>query len=294
MMPRSEYMFYLGCTIPYRSAENAYEISSRKILEKLGVGLIEMPEFNCCGLPFDSMNHDLMLTLAARNLCQAEEKNRNMLILCNGCFGTLNKVNKMLKEDEKLRERVNEYLSSVGMKFKGSIEVFHLVQVLAENVGYDRLKETIEKPLDKLEVAEYSGCHLFRPLKRTGFDDPENPTLLKKLIESTGAKCLNYANENECCGEPVLPINSQLALQLAGEKLVSVKAVGAQALITICPACHLMFDANQRRVEKALNESLDIPVLHYSQLLGLAMGFGPDELALDRLTVSASKILDAL
>ena len=293
MMPGG-YLFYLGCTIPYRTAETAYEISSRKILERVGAELIEMPEFNCCGLPFDSMNHDLMLTLAARNLCLAEEKNTNMLILCNGCFGTLNKVNKMLKEDGKLRERVNGFLSGVGAEFKGKIEVFHLVQVLAEHVGYEKIKEKIEKPLDKLKVAEYSGCHLFRPLKYTGFDDPENPTLLKKLIELTGAKCLNYANENECCGEPVLPINDQLALQLAGEKLVSVKAVGAQALITVCPACHMMFDANQRRVEKALNETLGIPVLHYPQLLGLAMGLSPEELALDRLTVSASKILDAL
>lgn len=293
-MPELKYLLYLGCTIPYRAAENAYEISSRKILERLGVELIEMPEFNCCGLPFDSMSHDLMLTLAARNLCLAEEKNLNMLILCNGCFGTLNKVNKMLKENEKLRERVNKYLSGVGMEFKGKIEVFHLVQVLAEDVGYDKIKETIKKPLDKLKVAEYSGCHLFRPVKYTGFDDPENPTLLKKLIELTRAKCLNYTTENECCGEPVLPINDQLALQLAGEKLINVKAVGAQALITICPACHLMFDANQRRVEKALNETLGIPILHYPQLLGLAMGFSPEELALDRLTVSASKILDAL
>lgn len=293
-MPNSEYLLYLGCTIPYRTAENAYEISSRKILERLGVKLIEMPEFNCCGLPFNSMSHDFMLSLAARNLCVAEKENSNMLILCNGCFGTLNKVNKMLKEDERLRGRINEYLSEVGMEFKGTIKVFHLLQVLADDVGYDKIKGTIEKPLDKLKVAEYSGCHLFRPVKYTGFDDPENPTLLKKLIELTGAECLNYASENECCGEPVLTVNEEIAFKLAGEKLGNAKAVGAQALITVCPACHLMFDANQRRVEKALNETFDMPILHYPQLLGLAMGFSPEELALDRLTVSASKLLDAL
>ncbi len=291
-MSELKYLAFLGCVIPYRVS--SYEISARKVLAKLGVELVEMPEFNCCGFPLDPVNHDMMVTLAARNLCLAEQQNLNIMTLCNGCFGVLNHVNKELKEDKKLREKVNEYLEKIGMEFRGTINVKHLIHVLAQDVGFERIKETIQKPLDALRVAQHIGCHVVRPGKVVGFDDPENPTTLKKLIAITGAKCLDYMDETECCGNPISGVNSELPLQLAGEKLDHIRAVGAQALITVCPFCHMMYDLNQARIERKLNEKFCIPVLHYSQLLGLAMGMSPDELALDDLRVDASEVLKLL
>lgn len=286
-----KYLLFLGCVIPYRIV--SYETSSRKVLKKLGVELVEMPEFNCCGLPIDGVNHDAMLMLAARNLCLAEQQNLNILALCPGCAGTLRKVNRSLQEDKKLKERVNGYLKEIGMEFKGGkIAVRHLIQALVEDVGIETIKDAVVKPLAGLKVTEHNGCHVLRPAKYIGFDDPENPVLLKRLIEATGAECLDYMYETDCCGAPIIGVNDKIPLYLAGDKLRNVKAVNAQALITVCPFCHMMFDINQPRIERLLSERFGIPVLHYPQLLGLAMGFTPKEMALEELRVDATKILN--
>lgn len=288
-MPKLKYLLFLGCAIPYRVA--SYEISARKVAEKLGIELVEMPDYNCCGLPLDPANHDIMLTLAARNLCIAEQQGLNIMTLCPGCAGTLRKVNKMLKEDKHERERVNGYLKEVGMEFQGTIEVKHLMQVLAEDVGLEKIKATVQKPLTNLSVAEHSGCHIVRPQKLIGFDDPEDPKILKSLIKVTGAKCLDYLDETECCGAPIAGVNDKIPLSLTHDKLVHMKAVNAQAIITVCPFCHMMFDTNQARIERIFNETYGMPVLHYPQLLGLAMGFSPEELAIKELRVDASKVV---
>ena len=285
------YLMFLGCAIPYRIP--GYEVSARKVLEQLDVELIEMPEFNCCGLPIDSVDHDAMLVLAARNLFLAEQKNMDILTLCPGCAGNLRKVNKSLEEDKKFKEHVNDMLKEIGMKVEGGkIKVRHLIQALFEDIGLDRIKETVRNPLSGLRVAEHNGCHILRPTKYIGFDDPENPVILKKLIEATGAECLDYMYETDCCGAPIVGVNDKIPLHLTGDKLRNIKAVNAEALITVCPFCHMMFDINQPRIERLLNEKFGIPVLHYPQLLGLAMGLTPKELALDELRVSPTNILN--
>jgi len=288
-MPNLKYAMFLGCSIPYRVA--SYEISSRKILQKLDIELVEMPDYNCCGLPLDPADHDVMLTLAARNLCLAEKEGLNIITLCPGCAGTLRKVNKLLKEDKHERERVNGFLKEAGLEYKGTIEVKHLMQALAEDVGLEKIKETVKKPLTNLSVAEHNGCHVVRPQKYIGFDDPEDPAILKSLIEVTGAKCLDYMDETECCGAPIVGVNDRISLALTRDKLSHMKDVKAQAVITVCPFCHMMFDTNQTRIERTFNETYGMPVLHYPQLLGLAMGFTPEELALKELRVDASKVV---
>jgi len=288
-MAENKYLMFLGCTIPYRVS--AYEISARKILQKLGVELVEMPEFNCCGLPMDPVSHEMMLILAARNLALAEQKGLNIIALCPGCAGTLKKVNKMLKEDKALREEINGHLKNAGLEFKGTIDAKHLIQVLIEDIGLEQVKNAVVKPLTMLKVAEHNGCHILRPKQFIGFDDPEDPKTLKTLIEATGATCLDYMDETECCGAPSVGVNDKIALQLARDKLNHIKMVDAQAMITICPFCHIMYDTNELRIEKMFNETYGIPVLHYPQLLGLAMGIPPEELAFNELRVDVSKIL---
>ncbi len=166
--------------------------------------------------------------------------------------------------------------------------------MLAEDVGFERITAGIQRSLNPLRVAEHSGCHVLRPTKYIGFDDPENPTILRNLIELTGAKCLDYMDETECCGAPIIGVNEMIPLQLAKEKLDHIRAVGAQALITVCPFCHMMYDLHQSRIERAFNEKFGIPVLHYTQLLGLAMGFSPDELGFKELRVDATELLSQL
>ena len=285
----NRYLIFLGCAVPYRVS--AFEISSRKILQKLGIELVEMPEFNCCGLPLDPVSHETMLILAARNLALAEKQGLNILTLCPGCAGTLKKVNQILKADKKLREQINGHLNESGLEFKGTVEAKHFLQVLKEDIGLEKIKASVVKPLTMLKVAEHNGCHILRPKEYIGFDDPEDPQTLKTLIEATGAECLDYIDETECCGAPSVGVSDKIALALARNKLSHVKMVDAQALITICPFCHIMFDTNEVRIERMFNEAYGIPVLHYPQLLGLAMGLTPEELAFNELRVDTSKLL---
>jgi len=288
-----EYLFYLGCLIPYRLA--SYEISARKVLSNLSVKLIEMPDFNCCGFPLAPVNYELALSLAARNLCLAEQKKLNILTLCNGCFGTLNEANKILKEDKDLRDRINGHLQSIGMEFKGEVSVKHVVHLLIEDIGLEKLKEHIIYPLSGFRVAQHTGCHLVRPAKKVNRgDNPEEPHMLKDLIRLTGVECVDYMDEAECCGNTIIGVNEDVPFELAREKLERVKAAGAQALITVCPSCHMMYDFNQPRIERKFNEKIGMPVLHYTQLLGLAMGFKPEELGLNRLRVKPVDLLSRL
>ncbi len=288
----SKFLIFLGCAVPYRVS--SYEISARKVLAKLDVELVEMPEFNCCGLPLDPVSHETMLILAARNLALAEQTGLNILTLCPGCAGTLKKVNKILKEDKALREQINGHLKESGLEFRGTAEAKHILQVLTEDVGLEKIKNAVVNPLTMLKVAEHVGCHLLRPRDIIGFDEPEDPLTLRKLIEATGAICLDYADETECCGAPSVGVSDKVALQLARDKLNNIKKVEAQALITICPFCHIMFDTNELRIERMFSETYGIPVLHYTQLLGLAMGMTPEELAFNELRVDASKILQVI
>jgi heterodisulfide reductase subunit B len=233
-----------------------------------------------------------MLILAARNLALAEQKGLNIITLCPGCAGTLKKVNKMLKEDKALCEKINCHLKEAGLEFKGTVDAKHLMQVLIEDVGLERIKGSVVKPLKMLKVAEHNGCHILRPKEFIGYDDPEDPKTLKTMIEATGATCLDYMDETECCGAPSVGVSDKVALQLARDKLNHIKVVDAEAMITICPFCHIMYDTNELRIEKMFNEDYGIPILHYPQLLGLAMGMNPKDLAFDELRVNASKILN--
>ena len=284
----NKYLIFLGCAIPYRVS--SFEISSRKVLAKLGIELVEMPEFNCCGLPFDPVSHETMLILAAKNLALAEQQGLNILTLCPGCAGTLKKVNKILKEDKLQRNEINNHLKEAGLEFKVNVETKHLLQFLKEDVGLEKIKSSVTNPLTGLKVAEHNGCHILRPKQYIDFDDPEDAQTLKELIEATGATCLDYIDETECCGAPSVGVSDKIALALARDKLNHIKMVDAQALITICPFCHIMYDTNELRIEKTFNEVYGIPILHYPQLLGLAMGITAEELAFGELRVKAQKI----
>jgi len=292
-MSEPAYLLFLGCVIPYRLS--SYEISARRVLEELGVKLLEMPDFNCCGFPMEATDYELALTLAARSLCSAAQQGLDIVTLCNGCFGTLNKANKTLKENNELRDKINENLREINMEFKGTTEVKHIVHVLAEDIGFEKIRNSIKRPLAELHVSQHSGCHLVRPAKYvTHNDDPENPTMLKKLIRLTGAECLDYLDESECCGNPIIGVNEEIPFQMAREKLRHVKAVKAQALITVCPFCHMMYDLDQPRIERTFNEKFGIPVLHYTQLLGLAMEYTAEELMLNQLRVKPTELLNQI
>lgn len=265
-----KYAFFLGCLIPAR--ELNYETSVRKVLPVLGVNLVEMKGANCCA-PFSiqSLDYASWMALAARNLCIAEEMGLDVLTLCNDCYESLLMVNTLLKEKKDLRDKVNETLSKVGKEFKGKTNVKHLVDVLHDDVGIKKVKDAIKAPFDGLRVGAQPGCHLTKP-KRIHFEIIRGYRALDELVEATGAESVQFERREMCCGGPLRDIDDDLARQVSRQKLISLKNADVQAIVTICPFCYLQLDTGQLEVKRHFNEEYNLPVIHFVELLKMAMG----------------------
>jgi len=274
-----KYAYFIGCTTPFRVSN--YDLSTRKVMDKLGIELVDMPDAGCCGLYYELINEKTYLAMAARVLSMAEDLKLDLMVLCNGCNGSLFRANKKLKENPELKDEVNEILADIDRQFKGTIDVKHYVKVLWEDLGVDKIKEKVTKPMN-LKVAAHYGCHILKPSEEIMFDNPKGPVSLDELIEATGAKSIDYYDKAQCCGGYVLAADKDIAYTMTGQKLQNVKKSGADIMVTCCPFCNVMYDANQKAVESALGEELKIPVLHYPQLLGLAMGYEPKDLGLEQ------------
>ncbi len=287
------YALFLGCTIPARQPN--YELSARKALAKLGVTLVDLPNLTCCcPPPVQSIDLETSLAVAAYNISVAEEANLDMLTLCSGCFESLAMANAMLKADEKLKRKINGILSQAGRQFQGSIEVKHLVQVLKDTIGLDRLKQSVIKPLTNLKVAAFYGCHALRPSKLLKLDDPESPTILENLIETLGAKSVKYRNKLKCCGGLLRGSSDELALDLAREKVLNATKAGADCISTLCPFCFVALDIGQIQMKGKFKETYDMPVLHYSELLALALGVDPKDIAPDIHRIKIDKVVNKI
>jgi len=286
-----EYTLFLGCTVPVRAVN--YELSARKVAERLGVGLSDIANFCCCGYPIKSVNHYAYLLMAARNLALAEEKGLPLCTLCSACCGALTEANHQIQEDKALRKRINEDLSKwLGKRYEGRVRVTHLIRVLQKEIGEKRIAAEIENNLSSLRLAPHYGCHYTKPSTiYEKVEDPENPRSLDRLIEACGAKSIPYENKLQCCGGGVLAIDEGVALAMAQSKLEHLKAEQADALILLCPFCDIMYESNQKKIEKVFGKEYKLPVLFYPQLLGLAMGMEPDEVGIKMNRVKPTELM---
>jgi heterodisulfide reductase subunit B len=277
MINSMNYAFFLGCTVPVRNLN--YELSARLVAETLGLELVDLEDFQCCGFPLKSVHFFDSLVIAARNLALAEKAGLPVCTLCSACGGSLSEANHLLRHNAELRSQINERLKEVGLEYTGTGEVKHFIRILYEDLGLDRIKEKITRPLSGFTFAPHYGCHFIKPAEAAGGIDPvEDPKSLSELIEVTGAKALKYNTMLNCCGGSVLGAKEDLANTLAGQKLGEVNQLGANGLIMICPFCNVMYEGQQKKVEKKLEQKLKVPVLYYPQLLGLALGAGPEQL----------------
>jgi len=287
------YALFLGCTIPARQPN--YELSARKALAKLGIELVDLPNMTCCAPPpVQSIDLETSFAVAAYNICLAEEADLDLVTLCSGCFESLCAANVALKESEKLKAKINRILSKAGKEFLGSREVKHYLQVLMKDIGTEKLKQEVSRPLSNLKVAAFYGCHALRPSSHLKFDDPERPSILETLIEALGAKSVEYRNKLKCCGGLLRGYSDDLALELAREKLANTSKAGADCIATLCPFCFVALDIGQIQVRSKFQETYDMPVLHYSELLALALGVDPKELALETHKVKVDKVVSKI
>lgn len=289
----TSYALFLGCTIPARQPN--YELSARKSLARLGIELVDLPNMTCCAPPpIQSIDLTTSLAIAAYNVCLAEEADLDLLTLCSGCFESLAMTNAMLKADRELKKRINAILAKAGKEFLGNKEVKHFLQVLKEDIGLDQLRKNVSRPLNGIRVAPFYGCHALRPSELLKLDDPERPRILENLIEVLGAKSVEYRNKLKCCGGLLRGVSDELALDLAREKLRNTTKAGADCISTLCPFCFVALDIGQVQIRGKLKENYDIPILHYSELLALALGTDPKELALETHKIKTDKIISRI
>jgi heterodisulfide reductase subunit B len=285
-----KYALFLGCTIPARSRN--YELSARKVAHKLGVELVDLENFICCGFPIKSADQKSSMLLAAYNLGLAEEKGLDVCTLCSSCTSALTEAVQHLSIDEGMREEINNSLAKVGIHYRGGVRVRHFARILYEEVGEDQIKSHLKRSLDDLGIAIHYGCHYLKPSEiYEHFDEVEAPQTLDALIASTGAKIIDYPNKKRCCGGPVLPVDEKTALLVAKQKLDGVAGAGADALCLVCPFCSVMYDSNQKSIESQYDTTYNLPVLYLTQILGLAMGFDRKELGLNMNVVKTKDLL---
>jgi heterodisulfide reductase subunit B len=292
-----KYAFFLGCTVPVRNMN--YELAARKVAEQLGIELVDSDAFTCCGYPMKGVEHSTALLLAARNLITAQEMGLDILTLCTACSGTLTEASKTLNEDEALRQEVNEQLErSVGKRYDGGVRVRHIARVLYEDVGLEQLATQVRVPLDDFRFGAQYGCHYLKPSEVfDGFDDPEVPQTLDELIAVTGAEAVDYTTKLECCGGGLLAMDEEVALAMPYAKLHELSEAQVDAMVLVCPFCDIMYEYNQRRIGRAFDDRLRLPVLFYPQILGLALGIPAEELGFRLNRVKSRglmKKLDAL
>lgn len=271
--------FFPGCLIPARHP--AMEFAIRHTLPKLGIEIVDLPGASCCPDPiyFKSKDKVAWLTVAARNLTLAEDLGLDIFTNCSGCTATLSEARHLL-ENEELRERVNRRLARIGRKYRGTVRVRHIATVVRDDVGYDRIRESVIRPLSGIKVAIHYGCHLLKPSRIMQVDNPDDPHVLERLVEALGATAVRHRNWYLCCGKACQ--SEDIPSNMMHDLLATVHEEKANILGMICPTCFGQFDHGQMKVAKQFGEDFHTPPVYYFQLLAFAQGVPYDGLGFDK------------
>jgi succinate dehydrogenase / fumarate reductase cytochrome b subunit len=287
--------YYKGCLASLSAKE--LDTSTQALAPKVGLELAELETVTCCGAgDIHEADPDYYLHLNARILAYAEATGADTLMtVCNVCTLNLRQANAMLSNDDELRGRVNENLQSVGVPpYSGKIDVRHLLWEIAEGPGYELLKEAAHKGLKGLRVAPFYGCQILRPSKLLGFEDPDRPWSLERIIEACGGEAVDYPAKIKCCGFPIIQAREETALGELIQPIEQASEAGADAIVTPCPLCHLSLDAWQSKLKEATGKDFRMPILHLSQLVGVAAGLEEAELKFKRHVVSVTPVTEKL
>jgi succinate dehydrogenase / fumarate reductase, cytochrome b subunit len=287
--------YYKGCLASLSAKE--LDSSTQALAPKLGLELEELEAVTCCGAgDIHEAEPDYYLHLNARILAYAEETGAETLMtICNVCTLNLRQANLQLQHDEALLARVSENLERVGApRYSGRVDVKHLLWLIAEGDGYDRLKAIAHKGLKGLKIAPFYGCQILRPSKVLGFENPDAPWSLEAIIAACGGEAIDYPAKIKCCGFPIIQAREDVALGELIQPVEQAMEAGADAMVTPCPLCHLSLDAWQQKLEKATGRRYDLPILHLSQLIGVAAGLEESELKFRRHVVTVRPMLEKL
>jgi succinate dehydrogenase / fumarate reductase cytochrome b subunit len=267
------------------------------VAERLGIEMVELERGNCCGAGvIAEHNQELADTLNARTFALAQKTGLPMMNICSTCQGAQSECQQRLDADSTYRAHVNETLGKQGLEYvKDGFSNKNFLWLLVEDYGLDRLAEKVVRPLSELKVGPFYGCYVVRPKERLGYEErPERDLYLEQVIEVLGGEAVDYDGARKCCGFPVITMNRETSLRQAGTHLGDGMDAGADCLVTPCPLCHLNLDMQQPEAAKVVNRDLDLPVLHLPQLVGLALGFEPKQLGMNRHVASTGTVVDRL
>ncbi len=263
--------YYPGCTLSTKA--KGYDRSGRAVAAALGMELVELPDWQCCGATFPLATDNSMALIApTRVLYQAEQAGERVAVLCAVCYHVLKRTQTALERDPAMRERINWFTEQ---DYQGRVRVAHLLEILRDDVGWETISDKVVHPLTGLRAAPYYGCLLLRPYDEIGLDNPEAPTILHDLIRALGAEPVDFPFSIECCGSYLTVKDPTVSEALSRDIVASARAAGAQVLVTACPLCQFNLDWPQR--ETAFGRTGDeIPVLYFTQLMAVALGL-PEE-----------------
>ncbi len=287
-----KFALFHGCNIPSRVEQ--YADATAAVCARLGIELVEMDGFNCCGYPVRNSDHRAYVLSAAKNLALAEQAGLDMLVMCKCCYGSLKRAEYFLGQDAELTADINRILGRENLAYQHQTSVKHLLSALYHDVGLKRIKEEISKAYSGLQIAVSYGCHALRPSSITAFDDPVSPKIFDELVEATGAFSVEWTRKLDCCGAPLTGVNDQLAMDMAQKKIDSARETGAQFICTACPYTQLQFDGVQKRMAAQSNECETLAPILYPQLLGLSMGIDEKTLGIDRNEIDLTNITSFL
>ena len=281
---------FWGCRI--LTSQYAYEMSVREAFPRLNVELVDLSETNCCGDPVKSMKDLAANYLAARVLALASKTGLdNLLVPCNRCHFVISEAKNVLEKNEKLGQRIFEVLKEEGLEYNPNVRIWHVIDFLHDFVGLDTVKKAAQKSLKGLKLATHVGCQIIRYSDLGRVDDAENPRKLDQLVDALGAETVDYAEKLDCCGANLMYSHPDSALSLAGTKLGVLQNLGVDGLVVSCPDCGLMFDSKQKEAGTTVGAKLDVPVVYYTQLLGLSLVIEQEKLGLHLNQSPVGKLL---
>ncbi len=282
--------YYPGC-VAKGGAPELYR-SVRLILEPLGIEATELFDAACTGAGVLTERNPLLAdALNGRTFAMAERKGMPIMTICSTCTGTMLACNARL-QDEAYRAQVNTLLAPEKYEYQGTTTIMHLLWVLVEEVGLDRVRALVKRPLTGLRVAPFYGCYLVRPSALVGDGHPDRDRYLEEVIAALGGDPVEYDGARKCCGFPIITMNRENGLKMTGRNIADAKDHGADVMVTPCPLCHLNLDGQQEEAARALGVPLGVPILHLPQLIGLAFGFSPKELGMSHHLVRPGSVLE--
>ncbi len=273
-----EYLYFPGCTL-YTKAKN-FDQTARECSRLLGFELKELSKWTCCGATFPLATDNVMALLPpARILANAREEGTTLTTLCAICFNVIKRTNRLIREDGEKRDKINNFIEK---SYQGDLRIVHYLELLKQDVGFPQLKEKVKKPLQGLRIAPYYGCMLLRPFKEMGFDDKEKPTLFEEFLQALGATAVDFPFKTECCGSFQSVGAPEVATECAYKILGSALKHGAEIVVSTCPMCTFNIDHKQVDIRQTYLDFKSIPVLYFTQILGIAMGLDPGTLGFDQ------------